>query len=142
MLVTKTASIIPSVLYHYTCKNHGEPGITTSGKLLPFPQPILGTSLVWLTNMETPDAWALGLTNNFLCCNRTEVRVTVHPLKTANACGVRPWWLYARTVHRALREALEYTGLPMHWWVTDRPVPTVEIEQTANLWARKNKSHA
>jgi hypothetical protein len=142
MLVTKTAQIIPNVLYHYTCTAHGEGGIRRSGKLLPFPQPILGRQLVWLTDMDAPNAWALGLTNTLLCCNRTEVRVTVHPHETAEACGIRPWWMYARTIHRALRDALEYTGLPMHWWVTGLAVPAVRIEHTAQLWGRKSKSHA
>lgn len=140
--MTKTLPVLPNVLYHYTCREHGEPGIREVGKLLPYPQPVLSRRLVWLTNMDTPSAWALGLTNMFLCCDRTQVRVTVHPLTGADAFGIRPWWAYARTLPRALREVLEQTGLPMHWWVTNQSVPTVHIEHTADLWARKKATHA
>lgn len=144
MTGTKPIPVVPNTLYHYTCQAHGEPGITNDGKLLPIRQPLLGRNLVWLTDMDTPNAWALGLTNHTLCCDRTQVRVTVHPLEHANKCGVHPWWYYRRTVHPALREALEQTGMPMHWWVADLPVPVDTITPAARVWAelrRKANTH-
>lgn len=146
MLVTgsKLTPVVPNTLYHYTCHLHGEPGIRRSEKLLPFRQFLLGRNLVWLTDMETPHAWALGLTNYLLCCDRTEVRVTVQPLTHADKCGVHPWWYYRRTVHPVLRESLEQTGMPMHWWVTELPIPIDAITSAAHVWAeiRKTQTHA
>lgn len=142
-MTTKAAPEIPTRLYHYTCTEHGEPGITKDQKLLPHRQFLLGRHLVWLTDMDTPHAWALGLTNYLLCCDRTQVRVTVD-LPTGNdAGGIYPWWHYRRTIPPVLREALEQTGMPMHWWVAERPLPIDTITPTARLWAaRKATSHA
>jgi hypothetical protein len=142
MLMTRLTKPVPGTLFHYTCREHGEPGITRDQKLLPNRQPLLDRNLVWLTDMDTPHAWALGLTNNYLCCDRTQVRVTVHPLSHNEKCGVHPWWHYRRTVHPVLREAVEQTGMPMHWWVTELPIPVVDIAPTARVWAEKAKAHA
>ncbi len=122
---------VPNVLYHYTCRDHGEPGIAEKAKLLPHKQLLLGRNLVWLTDMPVPDAWALGLTNYLLCCDRTETQVTVRPTQWTDRCGIQPWWYYRRTVHPALREALEQTGMLMHWWVTEHAVPISDITPTA-----------
>lgn len=131
------AAVVPNTLYHYTCVDHGEPGIMESKALLPFRQPILGQHLVWLTDMDTPNAWALGLTNTTLCCDRTQVRVTVNTYNVRDAHGIRPWWAYARRMNHVLRDVLEATGLPMHWWVTDLIVPIEDITRTAELRGRK-----
>lgn len=136
-MTASRASTAPAALYHYTCRDHGEPGITRDQKLMPQRQPLLGRHLVWLTDMDTPDAWALGLTNYTLCCDRTQVRVTVHPQAWADRCGIRPWWHYRRTVHPVLREALEQTGMLMHWWVTDNAVPIDTIAPTTRTRTRK-----
>ena len=139
----KVTPVVPATLYHFTCREHGEPGITKDQKLLPHKQFLLGRHLVWLTDMDTPNAWALGLTNYLLCCDRTQVRVTVHPLTLNDKCGIHPWWYYRRTIPPVLREALEQTGMPMHWWVTELPVPIDTITPTAHAWAaRKATSHA
>jgi hypothetical protein len=140
MTSSKPAPVIPATLYHYTCHTHGEPGIRQSEKLVPFRQPLLGRALIWLTDMDTPNAWALGLTNYTLCCDRTQVRVTVHPLEHREACGLHPWWTYRRTVHPVLRDALEQTGMPMHWWVTEKSVPVVAVTSTARVWAEIQKA--
>lgn len=146
MFVTgdKVRPVVPDTLYHYTCREHGEPGIRREEKLLPYRQFLLGRNLVWLTDMERPYAWALGLTNNLLCCDRTQIRVTVHPIKHADKCGVHPWMYYRRTVHPVLRDALEQTGMPMHWYVTELAVPIDTITPIARVWAdlRKADAHA
>lgn len=140
--MTAVKPAVPTTLYHYTCREHGEPGIAKDQRLLPRKQFLLGRHLVWLTDMDTPHAWALGLTNYLLCCDRTQVRVTVHPLDTKDMCGIHPWWYYRKTIPPVLREALEQTGMPMHWWVTELPVPVVDITPTARLWTRKANTHA
>lgn len=131
-LTRQTTPVVPATLYHYTCREHGEPGITHDQKLLPHKQPLLGRHLVWLTDLDTPHPWALGLTNYLLCCDRTQVRVTVHPWVCKDICGVHAWWHYRRTIHPVLREAVEQTGMPMHWWVTELPVPIDTITPAAH----------
>jgi hypothetical protein len=146
----KRTPTVPGVLYHYTCRTHGEPGIRRSGTLRPFPHPILCRSLVWLTDLDMPDVWALGLTRHTLCCDRTQVRVTVHP--HGDAAGnpatnsIAPWWFYARPMSRTLREILEDIGAPMHWWVSEKIVPISGMIATSDLLARnprdpKESSH-
>ena len=138
----KATPAVPATLYHYTCHEHGEPGITQDQKLLPHHQFLLGRHLVWLTDMDVPHAWALGLTNHLLCCDRTQVRVTVHPLSGKDASGIHPWWYYRRTIPPVLRETVEQTGMPMHWWVTEQALPVSDITPTAHLWAaRKASTH-
>lgn len=118
-----TTPVVPQTLYHYTCLDHGHPGIKVANILRPWPQPMLaGHPLVWLTDLDPPDAWALGLTNHTLCCSRTEVRALVKPHDHADQCGIQPWWHFARKLTRTIREVLEETGLPMHWWISEQPV--------------------
>lgn len=125
--MTTLKPVVPATLYHYTCRDHGEPGIVEKQKLLPSKQPLLGRTLVWLTDLPHPDAWALGLTNYLLCCDRTQTRVTVQPGLVHDHYGIQPWWLYRRTVHPVLREAVEQTGMLMHWWISERAIPVIDI---------------
>lgn len=136
--------VAPATLYHYTCVDHGEPGIRSKGKLLPNLQPLLGRSLVWLTDLDTPDAWALGLTQHTLCCDRTEIRVTAKPFHGTDKTAVVPWWHYARNVEPVLREVLETKGLPMHWWVSPQPVTAIETMPMTVVWdlKRGGRAHA
>lgn len=144
MTGSKITPVVPNTLFHYTCREHGEPGIRRDEKLLPYRQFLLGRTLVWLTDMETPHAWGLGLTNHLLCCDRTQVRVTVEPLVHKDRCGIHPWWYYRRAIQPALRDALEQNGMPMHWWVSELPVPITAITPAARVWAdiRKANTHA
>lgn len=135
------APVVPRTLYHYTCREHGAPGIQRSGTLRPRPHPLLNRYLVWLTDLETPDRWALGLTSITLCCDRTQARVTVHPHGDAagrDAVFVVPWWFYARQVPAVLREIMEDTGLPMHWWVCERAIPATGMIATSVLLGKSN----
>jgi hypothetical protein len=112
-------------LYHYTCDDHGLPGIREAGELRinarsPLP-------LLWLTDLEVPDRNALGLTSNYISCDRTAVRITVtdHP-------GVVPWWRWRRAhpEARAFASALEaaWGARPAHWFVSESPLP-VELRE-------------
>lgn len=122
---------IPLRLYHYTCAEHGRPGIEAAKHVRPFPQPLLRKNLSWFTDMELPDRQALGLTQATLCCNRTEYRVTVN----TTGSGIVPWWHWQHgKVQRVIREVLELDGLPMHWWVSELPVAALDIVETKTLY--------
>lgn len=118
---------LPRVLYHYTC-NHGLNGIIADRKLMPNPHPWLGHALVWLTDLDTPDRAALGLTAEHITCDRTENRVTVTYTPI-----IRPWveWAKWATVPYLVRDMLEGGGgLPMHWWVCPVALPLATFERS------------
>ncbi|WP_027944055.1 hypothetical protein [Amycolatopsis taiwanensis] len=108
---------MPSAFYHFTC-NHGARGIHGSGELWPNRHPLLGASLIWLTDIPVPDRWGLGLTSNWISCDRTAVRVSVQPVG-----GIVCWraWALWHQVPRALIETLEDGARPDHWWVCENP---------------------
>ena len=103
-------------------------GIEQDGVLWPRPQIRLPVNVVWLTDLAEPDRDALGLTSTMLSCDRTEYRVTVAP----EAVGAAVWWpVWSRRVEREIREAYEDAapGLrPVHWWVSEVPVPVASVE--------------
>lgn len=100
-------------LYHYTCKDHGQPGIDRTGLLKPNPQLFLALPpVVWLTDLPTADdAMGLGLTSTYLKCDRTAVRYVVETEKAV-------WW---PTVAKGLPDDvvgdLERYGCPEHWYL-------------------------
>ncbi len=109
-------------LYHFTC-DHGHRQIVD--QLLPgsYMSTAVGASpFVWMTNLESPNRDALGLTSHFIDCDRTSFRYRV----TDESSAI--WWMDAR---RMLPEG--YVGLlesshgarPMHWWISLEPVPAV-----------------
>ena len=105
-------------LYHYTCGDSA-PEIDATGQLRPNYSAV--PPVVWLTDLEVPDAAALGLTSRTLGCDRTRHRVEVEPAAAL-------WWpTYARSLPRELRAYLEDVPgvLPAHWWVSEEPVPIV-----------------
>ena len=108
-------------LYHYTCGDHGRPGIQRDGFVRPG-----ADGLVWLTDLldekrRSKTRQALGLTSNIISCDRMEHVFEVEPsamsYREAVACG-----LIARQRHMALvrpwtREA--------NWYVSVTPVAVV-----------------
>jgi hypothetical protein len=115
-------------LYHYTCAD-AAPLIERDGYLRAYPQPILtGLPIVWLTDMETPDRSALGLTSHSLGCDRTAHRVVVD-------ATAYHWPKFARALPMWVRRQLEFApgAMPMHWWVSDpgAQVPILSIAPTA-----------
>lgn len=113
------------VLYHYTC-GHGADGIRRDGEIRPNRHLLLplGVPVVWLTTLEVPDRLALGLTSQYLQCDRIEWRVTVR------SGDVEPWHVFARRyrVRREVRDALEEGRWPMLWWVA---VGQIEVDADA-----------
>ena len=108
-----------SVLYHYTC-DHGDRGIRNDGALRGNPHPLMAKPLplIWLTDMDVPDALALGLTSYSIACDRT-----AHRFEVDTDRAVR--WVYAaRTlITPARRRHLDMANgaRPMHWWVVIGP---------------------
>ena len=130
---TIKAPRIPHTLYHYTCTDHGERGIRNAGVLRPNKHFLLDRPVVWLTDLDEPDPWVLGLTRKVLCCDRTAVRCAVdtnHP--AINLGDIEPWTTYARYMPRTAREILEDVGMPMHWYVTEKPLVVSEITARGN----------
>jgi len=112
-------------LYHFTCR-HAAERIEVARWLTPHTQVQLdGRELVWLTDLEEPNRLDLGLTSNTLNCDRMEYRVTA-------ACEARRWPEYLREQPRDVRlegRRLTGIGLPMHWYVSDLPVPVLTLER-------------
>lgn len=104
-----------TILYHYTC-DHGAKGLGLQDHLLPNMHPLLGMPLVWLTDLDAPFIEPLGLTSHMLSCDRTEYRYRVTDARTCI-----PWVRYE---HRD--RSIEIDGtMPMHWWVSEQPVPVI-----------------
>ncbi|MGW5741549.1 hypothetical protein [Amycolatopsis sp. NPDC003861] len=117
----------PRAYYHYTCE-HRARGIEQSGVLRLNRHPLLGARLVWLTDLAMPDRWALGLTSNWITCDRTLIRVSVQ--STATIVSWRGWALVHK-VPRALIDVLEENTRPERWWVSEAPLRIGDISQTA-----------
>lgn len=117
-------------LYHFTC-SHAAPGIETAGVIRPSLQPQLGLDpwprLVWLTDMETPDRAALGLTSVTLKCDRTE-----HRFRATDTSGVVRFaeWQRGRVPFAAFA-ALVIGHEPARWWVAEVAVPAVRDRASA-----------
>jgi hypothetical protein len=126
--------------WHYTC-DHGHAGIGDEGRLLPASQLAPPArvaklpawhqqlmSLIWMTDMDTPDALALGLTRETISCDRTAHRYRVYGYNPARYVDLR------RDLPKRLRDPLENAvgARPMHWWCAYTPVP-VRYEPIAPL---------
>lgn len=122
------------ILYHYTCA-HAAPKIAKSGRLWPYPHPMLPQvpPIVWLTDLTEPDGKALGLPRIQGGCNRTQWRVTVDVQEPLH------WPRWARRggmVHKHQRAAVEANdrgALIVHWWLVLGPVPILNLEQVQGV---------
>jgi hypothetical protein len=119
-------------LWHYTC-DHGHQGISkTHGVLLAavdlVPRdradlvPWVG-DLVWLTDLRHPNRAALGLTSHLIKCDRT-----VHRYRVIDDTHCERWVDYAHRLRipMAVRADVERAtpgNKPIHWWVSECPVP-------------------
>lgn len=114
----------PPRLWHYTCRHALEP-LRAELLLRPNAHPLLPRPVAWLTDLETPDRTALGLTSGLLACDRLEVAVLVEAADAA-------WWpdyrqhLRPRLPARAVR-LLEDGRRPASWWVAEAPLEVVDV---------------
>lgn len=127
-------------LFHYTCDDHGLPGIQATGRLQPMPyknsaaramklpEPPVKLQVLWLTDVVDPgDGQPIGLRGLYTDCNRLAARFIV---RTDDA--VR-WtdWAEARdiTTDNYWRWALELGHKPERWWVLERVVLPPDFER-------------
>lgn len=119
-------------LFHYSC-DHGYEAITQEQNWLLVPGPDMigfGARLVWLTDLPEPDVRGLGLTSITLSCDRTKWRFSVWD----GFYFAEKWttWAHRRRLSLAQRNLLEAAegARPVHWWVTEQPVPVVRVDPT------------
>lgn len=135
-------------LYHYTC-SHGRVEMGSVARLLPIADRADVSSLglnawpahfVWLTDRPEPDEDALGLTRNFIACDRTAHRYRV----TDDSTAVR-WldFIAHEPGYASVASLLESPGAdPSAWWVSRDPVPVVydplgDIERVSRIVAAR-----
>lgn len=113
----------PQILYHYTCADHGAPGIEADGFLRPNLHPMLRAlgPVVWLTDLaHIADPKVVGLTATTLHCDRTAIRYVVF---ATDVVGLT-WWPFARSICDPVVVAdLESYGWPTRWWIARENVP-------------------
>ncbi|WP_394360699.1 hypothetical protein [Amycolatopsis sp. SB7-3] len=117
----------PKTYYHFTC-DHGAHGIARTGLLLPHKHPLLSKKLVWLTDLAVPDRWGLGLTSNWITCDRTLNRASVQSTAT-----IVPWrgWALLYEVPDVLIEVMEESARPDRWWVSETPLRVSDLSSMA-----------
>lgn len=114
--------------YHYAC-SHAVDGIRADGMVVPQNHAAM-PHVSWFTDLEPPIKEALGLTNEFTACNKTEYKFAV--VEEAEPL-ISFWPHFARTrrIHPEFRQALESApgAMPAHWFVSTHPVRVVEVKQ-------------
>lgn len=112
-------------LYHYSCV-HGADGIMRDGGFIkPHPQPFLnGAKVAWFTTLADPDRVGLGLTSQYLKCDRSRYRFIVadHPTFVLR---IRPFqeWIRTVDVDPVVMSALTFPGTrPATWYVATEPI--------------------
>lgn len=118
----------PAVLYHFTCGDHGVPGIEVDGHLRPNEHPLLRNlgPVVWLTDLAEPTKPdAIGLTSRYLQCDRMAVRYVVYRDDVPGLV----WWPFVRQgCDPGVVADLERYGWPTRWWLGRGNIP---IRRTA-----------
>jgi hypothetical protein len=112
-----------SALWHFTCID-GHRAIGRIGQLRPQPHPLIGgVALVWLTDDPEPERDAVGLTSNFITCDRMAYRYRV----IDKGAGVIPWSEFRPRLaaYEDTLAVLESYATPECWWVSRRPVAVV-----------------
>jgi len=103
-------------IYHYTCLDHGAPGIARDGYLRPGLD-----GLVWMTDLDEPHREALGLTMHVTRCDRTARRFEVASVQAV------AWTEVRREMAPAYVRALELAPgvMPRHWYISRSPVQVI-----------------
>lgn len=111
-------------LIHFTC-SHSAAKIAIDRVLRP--NPLSFRHLLWLTDLESPDMYGLGLTKFSLNCDRTEFKVIVE------APDAVKWtkWAHDNKVDFANRLGLDGAegAKPLRWWVSESEIPILSIER-------------
>ena len=116
-------------LWHYTC-DHSQAELGDTGTLLPTADRADVSSLgisawpsffVWVTDLAEPDRHALGLTQNYIRCDRT-----AHRYRVTDDTGIVSWQHILDTDpgYASVAQLLESPGAdPSHWFVSKVGVP-------------------
>lgn len=128
----------PAPLYHFTCSDHGYPGImgdTIRPTLHPL-MPHLGP-LLWLTDLANPPtADSIGFGSGLLDCDRLAHRflVSLRP-------GVAKAWTTLRSrVDDDVVKILDSYGQPEHWFVVRRPLLVSEWTYDTDYSSKESAS--
>lgn len=124
-------------LYHYTCREAWEQ-IASDGVLKPNHHPWLDEPLIWLGTNHRPNRRGLGLTRDWITCDRLEVRIPVRCAYTL------PWETYANAIKLAswIRKLLEQPPCqPDTWWISTAPIP-LERRTIDETWLRVRSGKA
>ena len=119
--MNKLIPAVPDTLWHFTCENHGHPGIYGSGQVNP------GTDgVAWLTDLEFPHRDALGLVRVSLKCDRGAVRYRVDVTDEMREVIVS-WLRFRQELPAEAIYPLEnFPGvMPRHWFVAVSPVKAI-----------------
>ena len=117
-------------LWHYTCSDHGAPGIETTGEVLPGAavsprlRLLASSHLAWFTDLDVPIRSALGLTQSVTRCDRTARRFRV-----IDRDLVVPWVEVRGEWPELWGLELAPGAMPRHWYVSTHAVPVVEDER-------------
>lgn len=113
-------------LFHFTCQ-HGYEGIEEAQSIRPNPHPWMKAlgPVIWLTDLEQPDAFEVGLTSQTLSCDRLKHRYEVTTQNT------HKWTDLRYKVHSTLVEELESLGKPEHWFLVRRPLTKSEFSYSS-----------
>jgi hypothetical protein len=122
--VNKLIPSVPDTLYHFTCVDHGHPGILGSGFIRP-----QASGISWFTDLEAPHPEALGMMRVMLNCNRMGVRYRIE-----DTTEIAPYLEFRLRMERESESeiaryllALEQSpgALPRHWFVSANPVAAI-----------------
>ena len=119
------------ILFHYTCGDHGKPGIDRDGVIRPGSDLVRAADMTvglpqamfaWFTDLDAPHREGLGLTDTIAKCDRLAHCYAVDSPK------VMPWMSIRRALPRYFVDALEGTpgAMPRHWFVAAEPIKVSE----------------
>lgn len=102
--------------YHYTCDDRAKK-IGRAGRIKPG-----GSPYAWFTDLARPNRDALGLTMNYIACDRTTNRYRV-----VEDALLIPWRDVRRSCDPDWVALLESSpgARPMHWWVSEVSVGAI-----------------
>jgi hypothetical protein len=107
---------------HWTCE-HGAAGIRADGIVRPNPHPYLGVALSWWSDLSVGDRFGLGLTMNYMTCDRMQAVFEADPGQQ-----IVPWVVWARgRVAPETRWEVQQFGWPRHWFVAEQDITVSEV---------------
>lgn len=84
-------------------------------------------NVVWLTDLEKPDAFALGLGG---ITDKTEIRITIEKKKNFKYWKV---WSRKNKIDKAWADILERDRKPNNWWISEKIIPMEDFLLIENM---------